>query len=87
MLVRHLMSHTSGLIYGFIQPQHAPLANNTRQQASERSLQDLSREGLVEQVCRQVSRSIAEPGAAWNYSAGSTDVLGARDRSRRRQAA
>lgn len=71
MLVRHLMSHTSGLIYGFITPQ-APIAKAWAAGGENRS--DVNN--------REYARIIAglplknEPGAAWNYSR-STDVLGA----------
>ncbi|MGD2131275.1 MAG: serine hydrolase domain-containing protein [Maricaulaceae bacterium] len=71
MKVRHLMSHTSGLIYGFIMTQH-PLtamydaAGENRSDITARELAD----GLGELPL------IADPGTAWNYSR-STDVLGA----------
>lgn len=71
MLVRHLMSHTSGLIYGFIQP-NAPLARVWAAGGENRN--DLT--------AREYARLLAglplknEPGTAFNYS-HSTDVLGA----------
>ncbi len=71
MLVRHLMSHTSGLIYGFIQP-NAPISKAWAAGGENRN--DLT--------AREYARVLAglplknEPGAAFNYS-HSTDVLGA----------
>ncbi len=71
MLVRHLMAHTSGLIYGFIQPT-TPLG---KQYAA-------AGEGDPSKTAREQAKIFAglplaaEPGAAWNYSR-STDVLGA----------
>lgn len=71
MLVRHLMSHTSGLIYGFITPG-APIAR----------VWDAGGENRDDLTAREYAKVIAklplknEPGTAWNYSR-STDVLGA----------
>jgi CubicO group peptidase (beta-lactamase class C family) len=71
MLVRHLMAHTSGLIYGFIQPT-TPLG---KQYAA-------AGEGDPSKTAREQAKIFAglplaaEPGTAWNYSR-STDVLGA----------
>lgn len=71
MLVRNLMSHTSGLIYGFIQPT-TPISkawaaggeNNDRMTVRE----------YAKVIAKLPLRS--EPGTAWYYSR-STDVLGA----------
>lgn len=71
MLVKHLMAHTSGLIYGFIQP-NTPLG---KQYAA-------AGEGDPSKTAREQARIFAglplaaEPGTAWNYSRA-TDVLGA----------
>lgn len=71
MLIRHLMSHTSGLIYGFIQP-NSPLGK----------MYAAAGEGDPSKTAREQARTYAglplaaEPGAAWNYSRA-TDVLGA----------
>lgn len=71
MLVKHLMSHTSGLIYGFIQP-NSPLGK----------MYAAAGEGDPSKTAREQARIFAslplaaEPGTAWNYSR-STDVLGA----------
>jgi CubicO group peptidase (beta-lactamase class C family) len=71
MLVKHLMAHTSGLIYGFIQP-NSPLGKMYAE-AGEGDPSKTAREQA------QIFASLplaAEPGTAWNYSR-STDVLGA----------
>ncbi len=71
MLVKHLMAHTSGLIYGFIQPA-TPLGK----------LYAEAGEGDPDKTAREQAATFAglplaaEPGTAWNYSR-STDVLGA----------
>lgn len=71
MLVRHLMSHTSGLIYGFITPG-APIAKAWAAGGENRN--DLTAREYAKVIARLPLRN--EPGTAWNYSR-STDVLGA----------
>jgi CubicO group peptidase (beta-lactamase class C family) len=71
MLVRHLMSHTSGIIYSFIQPQ---LPISKAWVAGGEGRTDLTAKEWSEQVVAKLPM-IAEPGAAWNYSQG-LDVLG-----------
>lgn len=71
MLIRHLMSHTSGIIYSFIQPQ-LPISKAWVAGGEQRT--DLSAKDWSEQVVAKLPM-IAEPGAAWNYSQG-LDVLG-----------
>ena len=71
MLVRNLMSHTSGLIYGFITPQ-APIAKAWAAGGENRN--DLTAREYAKLVAGLPLRN--EPGTAWNYS-HSTDVLGA----------
>lgn len=71
LLVRHLMSHTSGLIYGFIQP-NSPLGKMYAA-AGEGDPSKTAREQAKIYASLPLS---AEPGTAWNYSR-STDVLGA----------
>jgi CubicO group peptidase (beta-lactamase class C family) len=71
MLIRHLMSHTSGIIYSFIQPQ-LPISKAWVAGGEQR--QDLSAKDWSEQVVAKLPMA-AEPGAAWNYSQG-LDVLG-----------
>lgn len=71
MLIRHLMSHTSGIIYSFIQPT-TPIAKAWVAGGEQR--QDLSAKDWSEQVVAKLPM-ISEPGAAWNYSQG-LDVLG-----------
>jgi CubicO group peptidase (beta-lactamase class C family) len=71
MLIRHLMSHTSGIIYSFIQPT-SPIAKAWVAGGEQR--QDLNAKDWSEQVVAKLPM-ISEPGAAWNYSQG-LDVLG-----------
>jgi CubicO group peptidase (beta-lactamase class C family) len=71
MLVRNLMSHTSGLIYGFIQP-NTPLAKAW--DAGGENRQDVKLRDYAKLVAKLPLRT--EPGAAWFYSR-SIDILGA----------
>lgn len=71
MLVRHLMSHTSGMIYGFIQPG-SPLARAWAAGGENRN--DLTNREYARAIAALPLKS--EPGTAWNYSR-STDILGA----------
>jgi CubicO group peptidase (beta-lactamase class C family) len=71
MLVRNLMSHTSGLIYGFIQPT-TPISKAWAA-GGENNDQVTTRE-YARVIAKLPLRS--EPGTAWYYSR-STDVLGA----------
>lgn len=71
MLVRHLMSHTSGLIYGFIQP-NTPIAKAWAAGGENRN--DLTAREYARVIAKLPLRT--EPGTAWFYSR-STDVLGA----------
>jgi len=71
MLVRNLMSHTSGLIYGFIQPT-APIGKVWGAGGENRN--DLTAREYAKVLAKLPLK--AEPGTAWNYS-HSTDVLGA----------
>jgi CubicO group peptidase (beta-lactamase class C family) len=71
MLIRQLMSHTSGIIYSFIQPTK-PIAKAWIAGGEQR--QDLTAREWSEQVVAKLPM-IAEPGTAWNYSQG-LDVLG-----------
>ncbi len=70
MLVRHLMSHTAGLIYGFVVPT-LPLAKLYAEGGENRT--DLSA-AEYSSVLAALPLA-AEPGTAWNYSRA-TDVLG-----------
>jgi CubicO group peptidase (beta-lactamase class C family) len=67
--VEHLMSHTSGLTYGFF--GDAPVDRLYRQSRAFEEATDLA------DLSRRVSRLplLAHPGDRWNYSA-STDILG-----------
>jgi CubicO group peptidase (beta-lactamase class C family) len=71
MLVRNLMSHTSGLIYGFIQPA-SPISKAWAAGGENRD--DLTAREYAKVIAGLPLRS--EPGTAWYYSR-STDVLGA----------
>jgi CubicO group peptidase (beta-lactamase class C family) len=71
MLVRNLMSHTSGLIYGFIQPT-TPISKAWAAGGENRD--DLPVREYAKLVAKLPLRS--EPGTAWYYS-HSTDILGA----------
>ncbi len=71
MLVRNLMSHTSGLIYGFIQPT-SPIGKVWAAGGENRN--DLTAREYAKLIAKLPLK--AEPGTAWNYS-HSTDVLGA----------
>ncbi len=71
MLVRNLMSHTSGLIYGFIQPT-TPISQAWAAGGENRN--DLTAREYAKLIAKLPLRS--EPGTAWYYS-HSTDVLGA----------
>ena len=71
MLVRNLMSHTSGLIYGFIQPT-TPIAQAWAAGGENRN--DLTAREYAKVIAKLPLRS--EPGTAWYYS-HATDVLGA----------
>ena len=70
MLVKHLMSHQSGLIYGFIQP--GPLSKAWADGGENRN--DLKNRDYAKVIAGLPLKS--EPGTAFNYSR-STDVLGA----------
>jgi CubicO group peptidase (beta-lactamase class C family) len=71
MLVRHLMSHTSGLIYGFMQPD--TWLSKAYAAAGEGDPTISARE-----LARRLANLplMANPGSAWHYSRA-TDVLGA----------
>ncbi|WP_293900418.1 serine hydrolase domain-containing protein [Phenylobacterium sp.] len=71
MLVRNLMSHTSGLIYGFIQPT-TPISKAWA--AGGEGRDDLTARDYARLIAKLPLRT--EPGTAWYYS-HSTDVLGA----------
>lgn len=71
VLVRQLMSHTSGIIYSFIQPQ-LPISKYWAENGETRT--DLPAKDWANDVASKLPL-VAEPGAAWNYSRG-LDVLG-----------
>ncbi|WP_024643390.1 serine hydrolase domain-containing protein [Pseudomonas syringae] len=70
--LRHLLSHTSGLSYGFEQP-----SGNAYQQAGVSDGLDCVAFDLHENLARLARLPLLfEPGSAWGYSLA-TDVLGA----------
>jgi CubicO group peptidase (beta-lactamase class C family) len=71
VLVRHLMSHTSGIIYSFIQP-NLPISKYWAENGEGRT--DLTAKDWSNDVAAKLPL-VAEPGTAWNYSRG-LDVLG-----------
>lgn len=71
MTVKHLMTHTSGLTYGFMQANVVDAAYRAAR---------IDNPATVENLAQQVQRIaelplICQPGSQWNYSV-STDVLG-----------
>jgi CubicO group peptidase (beta-lactamase class C family) len=71
MLVRHLMTHTSGLTYGFMQTNPVDALHR------ERNIEFPGSGGTLAEVVKRVAEIplICQPGSQWNYSV-STDVLG-----------
>lgn len=70
--IRQLLTHTSGLSYGFLQPEDGPyLAAGVSDGMDQPGL------SMAEELTRLGSADLFfPPGAAWNYSLG-LDVLGA----------
>ena len=71
MLVRHLLSHTSGLTYDFVQA--TPVDALYRQLELDRRNPDTTLEDWTNTLAS--APLVCQPGSAWNYSF-STDVLG-----------
>lgn len=70
--IHHLLTHTAGLSYGFLQPPDGPYAR-----AGVSDGLDRSGIGLDEEIRRIAAAGLlSEPGARWGYSLA-TDVLGA----------
>ncbi|SJZ90227.1 CubicO group peptidase, beta-lactamase class C family [Enhydrobacter aerosaccus] len=70
--VRHLLTHTAGLTYSFLEPEDGPY-----HRAGVSDGMDRVPHGLEENLRRIASVPLLfEPGTAWNYSLA-TDVLGA----------
>lgn len=71
MTVQHLMTHTSGLTYGFMQTNVVDAAYR------KAKIEFPGGDGDLASLVRQVAGLplICQPGSAWNYSV-STDVLG-----------
>ncbi|WP_207461415.1 serine hydrolase domain-containing protein [Azospirillum sp. SYSU D00513] len=72
LTVRHLMTHTAGLAYGFLEPDGGPY-----QRAGVSDGMDQPGLSFAENLRRIASVPLAyEPGTAWSYSVA-TDLLGA----------
>ena len=71
MTVRHLMTHTSGLTYGFMQTNVVDAAYR------EADIEFPGTAATLEELVKRVAALplICQPGSGWNYSV-STDVLG-----------
>jgi len=71
MLVRHLLTHTSGLTYGFLQ------TNPVDALYRDRKLESANGPSTLAELVAEFARIplICQPGSQWNYSV-STDVLG-----------
>ncbi len=71
MLVHHLMTHTSGLTYGFMK------ANVVDETYRKQQLEFGLRESILSEKVDQLAKIplICQPGSQWNYSVAS-DVLG-----------
>ncbi len=71
MTVRHLMTHTSGLTYGFMHTNVVDAAYR------EHKIEFPGAAGTLAELVQRVARIplLCEPGTQWNYSV-STDVLG-----------
>src|SRR5262249_22094450 len=72
MTVQHLLTHSSGLSYGFFQPPDGPYARaGVGDGIADRGI------SMAEQLWRLAAAPLGfAPGSAWNYSV-SIDVLGA----------
>jgi CubicO group peptidase (beta-lactamase class C family) len=71
MLVRHIMTHTSGLTYGFMH------TNVVDEAYRDGSIEFGLKEGLLEDQVNKLAKIplVCQPGSQWNYSV-SSDVLG-----------
>ena len=70
---RDLLSHTSGLTYGFMESNPVDALYRAKEAASTSRCDKTSLKTIVERLA--TFPLIAQPGKAWNYSV-STDVLG-----------
>ena len=70
---RDLLTHTSGLTYGFMESNPVDAAYRAKEGGVDFQTADTSLKQLVERLAQLPL--IAQPGKAWNYSV-STDVLG-----------
>ena len=71
MLVKHLMNHTSGLTYGFMN------SNPVDAQYREQAIEFQSRTESLADITKRLASIplLCQPGSQWNYSVA-TDVLG-----------
>ena len=71
MLVKHLMNHTSGLTYGFMN------SNPVDAQYREEAIEFQSRSRVLADITKRLASIplLCQPGSQWNYSVA-TDVLG-----------
>jgi len=71
MLVKHLLSHTSGLTYGFMQ------SNVVDQEYRKEDIEFINFKHSLAEIVTRLAKIplICQPGSQWNYSV-STDVLG-----------
>ena len=69
---KHLLTHTSGLTYGFMEA--TPVDGMYRSQAVDFQTQDATLPEMMQRLARLPL--LCQPGSEWNYSV-STDVLGA----------
>ena len=70
---RDLLTHTSGLTYGFMESNPVDAAYRAKEGGVDFQTSDTSLKQVVERLAQLPL--IAQPGKAWNYSV-STDVLG-----------
>jgi CubicO group peptidase (beta-lactamase class C family) len=70
---RDLLTHTSGLTYGFMESNPVDAAYRAKEGGVDFQTADTSLKQIVERLAQLPL--IAQPGKAWNYSV-STDVLG-----------
>jgi CubicO group peptidase (beta-lactamase class C family) len=71
ILVKHLMSHTSGLTYGFMQ------SNVVDAEYRKEKIEFINFDDSLAEIVTRLAKIplISQPGSQWNYSV-STDVLG-----------
>lgn len=73
MTIHHLLTHTSGLTYGFLNESPVDLMYQKTKIDDDRSTANMTLEQWVKKLARLPL--VNQPGSAWRYSV-STDVLG-----------